>query len=83
VPYNTHKGVVLSQACLLCCIALTHFVLPCLPQALKADVSSRRSAAFAKRLLQVAQESPPHFACGCLLMLSELLKVRCACYLDM
>ncbi|KAI3423892.1 hypothetical protein D9Q98_009726 [Chlorella vulgaris] len=45
-------------------------------KALKADVSSRRSAAFAKRLLQVAQESPPHFACGCLLMLSELLKAR-------
>jgi hypothetical protein len=27
-------------------------------------------------LLQVAAESPAHFACGCLLMLSELLKVR-------
>jgi ribosome biogenesis protein MAK21 len=44
-------------------------------QALKADISSRRAAAFAKRLLQLAQEAPPHFACGCLLLTSELLKV--------
>ncbi|EFN54473.1 hypothetical protein CHLNCDRAFT_52919 [Chlorella variabilis] len=60
-------------------------LLSLLFKALKADVSSRRSAAFAKRLLQVAQESPPHFACGCLLLTSELLKARpgllprCAC----
>lgn len=38
-------------------------------------MSGKRAAAFAKRLLQVAQESPPHFACGCLLLTSELLKV--------
>ena len=44
-------------------------------KAMKADVSSRRVAAFAKRLLQVAQEQQPAFCCGCLLMLSETLKV--------
>ncbi|KAL3136772.1 hypothetical protein ABBQ38_005486 [Trebouxia sp. C0009 RCD-2024] len=43
-------------------------------KAMKADVSSRRVAAFAKRLLQVAQEQQPAFCCGCLLMLSETLK---------
>ncbi|KAL4421400.1 hypothetical protein ABPG75_010691 [Micractinium tetrahymenae] len=45
-------------------------------KALKADVSSRRAAAFAKRMLQLAQEAPPHFACGCLVLASELLKAR-------
>ena len=39
-------------------------------------MSAKRAAAFAKRLLQVAQEAPPHFACGCLLLTSELLKAR-------
>lgn len=48
---------------------------PCRSQAIKADVSAKRTAAFAKRLLQVAQEAPGHFACGCLLLTSELLKV--------
>lgn len=45
-------------------------------KAIKADVSAKRTAAFAKRLLQVAQEAPAHFACGCLLLTSELLKAR-------
>ncbi|KAI7841479.1 hypothetical protein COHA_004873 [Chlorella ohadii] len=45
-------------------------------KAIKADVSAKRTAAFAKRMLQVAQESPAHFACGCLLLTSELLKER-------
>lgn len=53
-------------------------------KAMKADVSTKRVAAFAKRLLQVAQEQQPAFTCGCLLMLSELLKVipchRCGLY---
>ena len=44
-------------------------------KAMKADVSFRRKAAFAKRLLQVSLEQTPAFACGCLLILSELLKV--------
>ena len=44
-------------------------------KAMKADVSARRKAAFAKRLLQVSLEQTPAFACGCLLILSELLKV--------
>jgi len=45
-------------------------------KALKQDVSPRRVAAFAKRLLQVASESPANFACGCLMLTSELLKTR-------
>ena len=44
-------------------------------KAMKADVTTKRVAAFAKRLLQVAQEQQPAFTCGCLLMLSEVLKV--------
>ena len=48
-------------------------------KAMKGDVSNKRVAAFAKRLLQVAQEQQPAFTCGCLLMLSELLKVCCRC----
>jgi len=44
-------------------------------KAMKGDVSTKRVAAFAKRLLQVAQEQQPAFTCGCLLMLSEILKV--------
>ena len=44
-------------------------------KAMKADVSTKRVAAFGKRLLQVAQEQQPAFSCGCLLMLSEVLKV--------
>jgi ribosome biogenesis protein MAK21 len=49
-------------------------------KAIKADVSAKRTAAFAKRLLQVAQEAPAHFACGCLLLTSELLKVGMHCW---
>lgn len=45
-------------------------------KALKADVSPKRVAAFAKRLLQVASEAPANFACGCLVLTSELLKSR-------
>jgi ribosome biogenesis protein MAK21 len=45
-------------------------------KALKQDVSPKRVAAFAKRLLQVASEAPANFACGCLMLTSELLKTR-------
>ena len=45
-------------------------------RAVKADVAGRRVAAFLKRLLQVALAAPPNLACGCLLLASELLKVR-------
>jgi ribosome biogenesis protein MAK21 len=45
-------------------------------KAVRADVSARRVAAFAKRLLQVAAEAPPNFACGCLVLVSEALKAR-------
>lgn len=45
-------------------------------QAIRADVSSRRVAAFVKRLLQVAAACTANFAAGSLFLLSELLKVR-------
>ena len=47
-------------------------------QAMKVDVSVKRVAAFAKRMLQVAVQSPAPFAAGILFLLSEVLKV---CYL--
>ncbi|KAH9305569.1 hypothetical protein KI387_009973, partial [Taxus chinensis] len=43
---------------------------------LKNDINTKRIAAFSKRLLQVALQQPPQFACACLLLLSEVLKVR-------
>lgn len=45
---------------------------------MKADVSIKRVAAFAKRLLQVALHSPAPFAAGILFLLSEVLKVLCS-----
>ena len=44
-------------------------------QAMKVDVSIKRVAAFAKRLLQVALQSPAPFAAGLLFLVSEVLKV--------
>ena len=44
-------------------------------QAMKVDVSIKRVAAFAKRLLQVALQSPAPFAAGILFLVSEVLKV--------
>lgn len=43
-------------------------------KAVKEDVSTTRTVAFAKRLLQVALEAPSNFACGCLIVLSQILK---------
>ncbi|KAK1362733.1 CCAAT/enhancer-binding protein zeta-like [Heracleum sosnowskyi] len=45
-------------------------------RAMKSDVNLKRVAAFAKRLLQVALQQPPQYACGCLFLLSEVLKAR-------
>ncbi len=45
-------------------------------QAMKADVSSRRVSALAKRLLQVACVAAPSFACGTLFLVSEVLKAQ-------
>ncbi|KAI5063062.1 hypothetical protein GOP47_0021609 [Adiantum capillus-veneris] len=45
-------------------------------KAIKSDINSKRMAAFAKRLMQVALQGAPQFACGCLLLLSEVLKSR-------
>ncbi len=44
-------------------------------RAMQADTRAPRVAAFAKRLLQLALAHPPNFACGCMLLLSQLLQV--------
>jgi len=43
-------------------------------KAVKGDVSTTRTVALVKRLMQVALEAPANFACGCLIVLSEILK---------
>ncbi|KAJ8535794.1 hypothetical protein K7X08_034195 [Anisodus acutangulus] len=45
-------------------------------RAMKNDVNVKRIAAFSKRLLQVAIQQPPQYACGCLFLLSEVLKSK-------
>lgn len=45
-------------------------------RAMKNDVNLKRVAAFSKRLLQVVLQQPPQYACGCLFLLSEVLKAR-------
>lgn len=45
-------------------------------RAMKSDVNLKRVAAYAKRILQVALQQPPQYACGCLFLLSEVLKAR-------
>ncbi|KAL2933089.1 CCAAT/enhancer-binding protein zeta [Bienertia sinuspersici] len=45
-------------------------------RAMKGDVNLKRVAAFSKRLLQVSLQQPPQYACGCLFLLSEVLKSR-------
>jgi ribosome biogenesis protein MAK21 len=43
-------------------------------KAVKDDVSTNRSAALVKRLLQVALAAQANFACGCLIVVSEIFK---------
>ncbi|XP_052181696.1 protein SLOW WALKER 2 isoform X1 [Diospyros lotus] len=45
-------------------------------RAMKNDINLKRVAAFSKRLLQVALQQPPQYACACLFLLSEVLKAR-------
>ncbi|TKY64219.1 CCAAT/enhancer-binding protein zeta [Spatholobus suberectus] len=45
-------------------------------RAMKRDVNLKRVAAYSKRLLQIALQQPPQYACACLFLLSELLKAR-------
>ncbi|XP_027337939.1 CCAAT/enhancer-binding protein zeta [Abrus precatorius] len=45
-------------------------------RAMKRDVNLKRVTAFSKRLLQIALQQPPQYACACLFLLSELLKAR-------
>lgn len=44
-------------------------------KAVQADVSVPRVCAFVKRLLQVALHQQPNFACGALMITSQLLQV--------
>ncbi|XP_042482910.1 CCAAT/enhancer-binding protein zeta isoform X2 [Macadamia integrifolia] len=45
-------------------------------RAMKSDINLKRVSAFSKRILQVALQQPPQYACGCLFLLSEVLKAR-------
>jgi ribosome biogenesis protein MAK21 len=45
-------------------------------KAMKTDINLKRVSAFAKRLLQISLQQPPQYACGCLFLLSEVLKAR-------
>ncbi|KAL2502973.1 CCAAT-binding factor [Forsythia ovata] len=45
-------------------------------RAMKNDINIKRVAAFSKRLLHVALQLPPQYACGFLFLLSEVLKAR-------
>ncbi|CAJ1950681.1 unnamed protein product [Sphenostylis stenocarpa] len=45
-------------------------------RAMKRDVNLKRVSAFSKRILQIALQQPPQYACACLFLLSELLKAR-------
>eukprot|EP00898_Chlorokybus_atmophyticus_P004404 jgi/Chlat1/4965/Chrsp32S04947 len=45
-------------------------------KAMRADINSSRVAAFAKRLLQVAMHQSAAFACGALMLISEVLKAH-------
>ncbi|KAK6911814.1 CCAAT-binding factor [Dillenia turbinata] len=47
-----------------------------LQRAMTKDVNLKRVAAFSKRLLQVTLQLQPQYACGCLFLLSEVLKAR-------
>ncbi|KAI8109579.1 hypothetical protein M9434_000861 [Picochlorum sp. BPE23] len=43
-------------------------------KAIKDDVSNKRVIAFLKRLLQVSLAAPANFACGCLIVVSQICK---------
>ncbi|XVF86961.1 hypothetical protein PTKIN_Ptkin18bG0082500 [Pterospermum kingtungense] len=45
-------------------------------RAMKSDVNLKRVSAFSKRVLQVALQQPPQYACGCLFLISEVFKAR-------
>ncbi|CAA6670571.1 unnamed protein product [Spirodela intermedia] len=45
-------------------------------KAMKSDLNVKRISAFSKRLLQISLQQPPQYACGCLCLLSEVLKAK-------
>ncbi|KAJ4951263.1 hypothetical protein NE237_028095 [Protea cynaroides] len=45
-------------------------------RAMKSDINLKRVSSFSKRILQVALQQPPQYTCGCLFLLSEVLKAR-------
>ncbi|KAJ1408291.1 CCAAT-binding factor [Sesbania bispinosa] len=55
---------------------LAEMFIALLLRAMKRDVNLKRVSAFSKRLLQIALQQPPQYACACLFLLSELLKAR-------
>ncbi|KOM57021.1 hypothetical protein LR48_Vigan11g005300 [Vigna angularis] len=55
---------------------LAEMFIALLLRAMKKDVNLKRVAAFSKRLMQIALQQPPQYACACLFLLSELLKAR-------
>nr|CAN61791.1 hypothetical protein VITISV_015796 [Vitis vinifera] len=55
---------------------LAEMFIGLLLRAMKNDVNLKRVAAFAKRILQMALQQPPQYACGCLFLLSEVLRAR-------
>ncbi|KAK1279902.1 hypothetical protein QJS04_geneDACA004839 [Acorus gramineus] len=61
---------------LLSALLTPEMFLGLLVKAMKIDVNLKRVSAFSKRLLQVALQQPPQYACGCLFILSEVLKAR-------
>ena len=67
-------GVLLSPE--LAANKATPMFLSLLYKAVRADPAARRAAAFAKRLLQAALHAPPAFACGALMLVSQLLQAR-------
>ncbi|CAK7356462.1 unnamed protein product [Dovyalis caffra] len=67
-----------SKASILCSLRGddAEMFIGLLLRAMKSDVNLKRVAAFSKRLLQVALQQPPQYSCGCLFLLSEVLKAR-------
>ncbi|ERN00655.1 CCAAT/enhancer-binding protein zeta [Amborella trichopoda] len=72
--YRALYSALLVPACMKS--SKTEMFLGLVFKAMKNDVNFRRVSAFSKRLLQVALQQPPQYACGCLLLLSEVLKAR-------
>eukprot|EP01023_Acetabularia_acetabulum_P059807 TRINITY_DN7190_c0_g1_i2.p1 TRINITY_DN7190_c0_g1~~TRINITY_DN7190_c0_g1_i2.p1 ORF type:complete len:1104 (+),score=203.09 TRINITY_DN7190_c0_g1_i2:85-3396(+) len=74
--YRTLYACILSTGFLSASLSKPSMFLSLVFKAMKQDISLARISAFTKRLLQVSIVGPSHFACGTLLILSEVLKVQ-------